>query len=65
MRKVDGRGLLIDDLKVKNQQLRKELDEVKHERDFLRYSLQETRNSFTYKIGMFITWIPRKIRRKR
>ena len=51
------------------QRLKKELDQKKEliEKSDLRiteleYSLYQTRISFTYKIGRFITYIPRMIR---
>lgn len=46
---------------------RKKIEELETEINRLRqaeYELSETRKSFTYKIAMFITWIPRKMRRK-
>lgn len=37
-------------------------DRIQQERDYLQYSLDETRKSVTYKIGRAITAIPRKIK---
>lgn len=37
-------------------------EELKHKNEDLNYQLQEIRKSFSYKIGMMITLIPRKIR---
>lgn len=48
-----------EQLASKEQEIRK----LKEERDYLQYSIDETRKSFTYKIGRAVTLVPRKIRK--
>ena len=48
-----------------NEQLvskEQEIRRLKEERDYLQYSIDETRKSFTYKIGRAVTLVPRKLR---
>lgn len=45
--------------------LEKKLNEAIKQRDFYVKELDATRNSMTYKIGEFITYLPRKIRRNK
>ena len=63
MEKVDGKDLLINDLKKENLMLKNRLEEISCERDYLKFSLDETRKSVTYRIGRVITWLPRMIRK--
>ena len=70
MKAVDGKDLLIRDLKKKIQnletermELRTEIDNIKNERDYVQYCLDETRKSFSYKLGYMLTTIPRKLRK--
>ena len=39
-----------------------QIDELTKQRDYLQYVIDETRKSITYKIGRFITYLPRKLR---
>ncbi len=43
-------------------QIRKSVDVEKKRADDLEYSIKEIRNSFSYKLGLFLTWVPRKVR---
>lgn len=69
---LDGKDLLIRDLKKKIQkletehiELRAEIDGIKQERDYIQYCLNETRKSFSYRLGYMLTTIPRKLRKQR
>lgn len=69
VKSISGKDLLIRDLKKKileleaeNRQLHNELDRALSERDYASYCLDETRKSFSYKLGHFLTAIPRKFR---
>ncbi|MCM1144084.1 MAG: glycosyltransferase [Blautia sp.] len=44
------------------RQIEEKLNIVEKQRDYLQYCLDETRKSKTYKIGRFLTYLPRKIR---
>lgn len=54
-----------ENIELKNRvcQLQDELGREKENSKQYLYELTETRTSFTYKIGRFMTWLPRKIRR--
>lgn len=43
-------------------QIEEKLHVVEKQRDYLQYCLDETRKSKTYKIGRFLTYLPRKIK---
>lgn len=45
------------------QQMEERLRTVEGQRDYLQYCLDEIRKSKTYKIGRFLTYLPRKIRK--
>lgn len=60
--RIDGKDLLIRELKQDIAKLEEENKQLKEERDLFQYSLEETRKSFSYRIGLIITSIPRKIR---
>lgn len=69
---VGGKDLLIRDLKRKIQnleteriELHAEIDGIKRERDYIQYCLNETRKSFSYRLGYMLTTIPRKMREQR
>ena len=47
------------------EQLKQENERLSAEAQRYLYEITETRKSFSYKIGLFITYIPRKIRKKR
>ncbi len=62
----DGQGNQNEMLMQQSEQLARkdsEIQRLTEERDYLQYSIDETRKSFTYKIGRLITYVPRKIRR--
>ncbi len=70
MKNINGKDFVIRDLKKKilkleaeNRQLYNELDNAMRERDYAYYCLDETRKSFSYKLGHFLTAIPRKLRK--
>lgn len=53
--KIDYESLHSKDIEIEN---------LRKERDYLNYVIDETRKSLTYKIGRIITWLPRKLRHK-
>lgn len=66
---IDGKDLLISDLKKKIQELQKvnsklleQMHQITEERDQAQYCLSETRKSFSYRLGYALTSIPRKLR---
>ena len=70
MREISGKDLLIRDLKkklrkleIENGELRAEIGSIRKERDYIQYCLDETRKSFSYRLGYLITTIPRKPRK--
>ena len=70
MREISGKDLLIRDLKkklrkleIENGELRAEIGSIRKERDYIQYCLDETRKSFSYRLGYLITTIPRKMRK--
>ncbi|MCI9320469.1 MAG: hypothetical protein HFH05_10380 [Lachnospiraceae bacterium] len=70
MREISGKDLLIRDLKkklrkleIENGELRAEIGSIRKERDYIQYCLDETRKSFSYRLGYLITTIPRKLRK--
>lgn len=70
MENMDGRDLLIREIKMelneanqKNDILQSELDEMKKGQQYIQYCLDETRNSFSYKLGFALTTVPRAIRK--
>ena len=65
MKRVDGKDLLIRELKQDIDKLKQENEQIKAERDNYRYCLEETRKSFSYRLGLAMTSIPRKIRGKK
>ena len=62
MKRVDGKDLLIRELKRDIDKLKQENEQLKTERDNYKYCLDETRKSFSYRLGLALTSIPRKIR---
>ncbi|MCI9188074.1 MAG: hypothetical protein HFH84_00305 [Lachnospiraceae bacterium] len=69
MENLGGKDLIIRDLKRKictmeaeNRKLQMQLEEVKGERDYVRYCLDETRKSFSYRLGYTLTAVPRKLK---
>lgn len=69
MQGIDGKDLLIRDLKKKIQELQKtnsdllkQMDQITEERNQAQYCLAETRKSFSYKLGYILTAIPRRLR---
>lgn len=69
MQDLNGKDLTIRDLKKKirdlqteNRELLEQLDRITRERDHAQYCLEETRKSFSYKLGYMLTAIPRKLR---
>lgn len=70
MGEISGKDLLIRDLKkrmrkleIENGELREEISSIRKERDYIQYCLDETRKSFSYRLGYLITTIPRKFRK--
>lgn len=60
------------DLSIEMDNLRKQIEDLRQQNEVLNqergqflYELLETRKSFTYKVGRFITFLPRKLRSKR
>ena len=49
-------------LKQQNEQLKKQNELLDRQKGQFLYELLETRKSFTYKVGRFITFIPRHLR---
>lgn len=62
LKRVDGKDLLIRELKRDIDKLKQENEQLKTERDNYKYCLDETRKSFSYRLGLALTSIPRKIR---
>ena len=69
MKSLSGKDFIIRDLKKKiqtleteNSNIKKRLDEIKKERDFFQHDLEETRKSFSFRLGHTLTAIPRKLR---
>lgn len=52
----------IRDLETENDMLQNRLTEMIKERDYMKYCLDETRKSFSYRLGYLLTAIPRKIK---
>lgn len=65
MKRLDGKDLLIRELKLDIDNLKIENEQLRAERDNLRYCLDETRKSFSYRLGLALTSIPRKIKGQR
>jgi len=66
---LDGKELMIRDLKRKirdleaeNSSLQEQIDVMAEKRDAVQYCLDETRKSFSYRMGYALTAIPRKVR---
>ena len=55
----------MDNLRKQIEDLRQQNEVLNQERGQFLYELLETRKSFTYKVGRFITFLPRKLRSKR
>lgn len=69
---MDGKDLLIKDLKHKirelekaNTELLQQVSQIAEERDQAWYGLSETRKSFSYRLGYVLTAIPRRLRKCR
>ncbi len=58
--KSEKKGRLTDN--VRPSANNKEIEELQKQVNTLQWSLDETRKSFTYRVGRFITYIPRKLR---
>lgn len=52
-------------LKQQNKILQQQNDQINQEKGQFLYELVETRKSFTYKVGRFITFIPRHLRSRK
>ena len=65
LKRVDGKDLLIRELKRDIDKLKQENGQLKTERDNYKYCLDETRKSFSYRLGLALTSIPRKIRNRK
>ena len=65
MKRLDGKDLLIRELKQDIDNLKIENEQLRAERDNLKYCLDETRKSFSYRLGLALTSIPRKIKGQR
>ena len=65
LKRVDGKDLLIRELKRDIDKLKQENEQLKTERDNYKYCLDETRKSFSYRLGLALTSIPRKIRNRK
>lgn len=64
MESISGKDLLIRDLKRQMENFKCEKEAAESERDHLQYCLDEIRKSFSYRLGLACTWLPRKLRRK-
>ena len=69
MEGLRGKDFIIRDLKKRirtletaNGDIQKRLDEIARERDYLQHDLEETRKSFSFRLGHTLTAIPRKLR---
>ena len=72
LNRVDGKELLIQELKEDIEKLKVDIEalkcenkQIKAERDNYEYCLVETRKSFSYRLGFALTSIPRKIRNRK
>lgn len=65
MEKVNSKDLLIRELKRDIEELRREVAQLTNERDLAQYCLEETRKSFSYRLGLALTSLPRKIRNRK
>ena len=79
LNRVDGKELLIQELKEDIEKLKLDKEnlqadiealkgenqQIKAERDNYEYCLEETRKSFSYRLGFALTSIPRKIRNRK
>ena len=65
LKRLDGKDLLIRELKQDIDNLKIENEQLRAERDNLKYCLDETRKSFSYRLGLALTSIPRKIKGQR
>ncbi len=63
MERLDGKDLFIRELKQDISKLETENKKIRAERDNLKYCMDETRKSFSYRLGLALTSIPRKIRK--
>ena len=63
MERLDGKDLFIRELKQDISKLETENKKIRAERDNLKYCIDETRKSFSYRLGLALTSIPRKIRK--
>lgn len=63
MERLDGKDLFIRELKQDISKLETENKKIRAERDNLKYCMDETRKSFSYRLGLVLTSIPRKIRK--
>lgn len=52
----------IETLKRENARLKYQNDRLNQEKEYLKYCLDETRNSFTYRFGSIFTYLPRKLK---
>lgn len=59
---MDGKDMLIRDLKQKVSSLENEVQRIEKENEYLNYCISEIRNSKSYKIGLFVTKLPRALR---
>ena len=64
MHEKDGRDYLIEELREQVYSKTTECERIAKERDEYLYHLEETRKSFSYKLGLALTALPRKIRKK-
>ncbi len=64
MHEKDGRDYLIEELREQVNRKTVECERLTRERDEYLYHLEETRKSFSYKLGMALTALPRKIRKQ-
>jgi len=63
LERLDGKDLFIRELKQDISKLETENKKIRAERDNLKYCMDETRKSFSYRLGLALTSIPRKIRK--
>lgn len=63
MHEKDGRDYLIEELREQVNRKTVECERLTRERDEYLYHLEETRKSFSYKLGMALTALPRKTRK--
>ena len=69
MGSLSGKDFIIRDLKkriraleIENRDIQKRLDETVKERDYFQHDLEETKKSFSFRLGYTLTAIPRKLR---